>query len=1138
MESSQNLVFNITNWHEANDEVYDDDEENEDEQSDDSNRKRRRELIYAIKIYGRTENGTSVYLNVIDYKPHFYVEVPDSWDYMMIAMMISHIKEGVKKEKGFKCASGFLSHEVVMKKRLYGFTAGRKFKFVRLVFKNLISFNIFNRWIADNKITNSLLFNKPKKLKLYESNIKPFLRFIHMRDLEACGWISVQNYETLLPVSHCDINIQATWKNVSPIKIATPPKLLVVSFDIEVDSYLGDFPEATKNYGIDPATGEEIIGDKIIQIVNTFSWSGCDEPHIKTVITLHGCTQTADLADCSIVECETESDLLLQWTKCMNTHNPDYIVGYNINGFDFEYMKNRAELLGIRESFEKFCKLKMLRANFVCKNLSSSAMGENYLKYYEPFGVNVIDLYKWFQRETKHEKYTLDSMCSHYIREKVEKKLTTYDEETNLTTIATTSSYGLAKNQYVSISYEDALTDSVYEKKLLVKKIIKQTKLVNEKGKPLQKIIVEGNIPSELFQDCYTLFWCHAKDDLPIKEMFKLFRGNDDDRARIAKYCVQDCVLVIKLLEKLKIIGDIIAMANVCSVPSWWISFRGQSAKILSLVSRECAKHDFMLPTPKNNYNDDKLDSSEEEEEEDTGYEGATVIQPITGIHEDPIVVLDFASLYPRSMLYMNISHECFVNDDSYRGLPDYTYRDATYNNKDGTTTTCTFAKNNNGEIGMLPLILQMLLDKREEWKTMMKNATNSFEYDKYNSTQLAYKLTANSVYGQVGAPIGPIYLKELAASTTATGRLMLEFSSNFIEGNFATLINLAIDDENGFYEFARNMFKDSLDKKFVGKKFAYKNKEEFYKYFYTKINEIFPKSQNVKPKIIYGDTDSVFFSVQIHYKGSNEVEIDKIALGQSIKIGQLAGETIFKLLPEPQEQVYEKTMHPLILVAKKRYIGNLYEDDPEHFKLKVMGIELKRRGNAKIVKIFLGGLVDFILNTHNAKLAVKYVKDQIKKMLRGGFEIDKFIVSKNLKSHYANRQSQCHAVLADRISARTGAPVVSNERIPYVYIIVKDPPKGVKLLQGDRIEDPTYVKENNIEIDYLFYLTNQIRKPCMQFLNLISNNPDKIFDDFIAKEERRRRAMHPISYYASLEDNENTKITEQTSNNAFVIKF
>ena len=60
---------------------------------------------------------------------------------------------------------------------------------------------------------------------------------------------------------------------------------------------------------------------------------------------------------------------------------------------------------------------------------------------------------------------------------------------------------------------------------------------------------------------------------------------------------------------------------------------------------------------------------------------------------------------------------------------------------------------------------------------------------------------------------------------------------------------------------------------------------------------------------------------------------------------------------------------YPFIIFSKKRYVGNLYEHDVNKFKQKSMGIVLKRRDNANIVKRVIGGLVDILLN--NSYLAI-----------------------------------------------------------------------------------------------------------------------------------------------------------------------
>ena len=56
------------------------------------------------------------------------------------------------------------------------------------------------------------------------------------------------------------------------------------------------------------------------------------------------------------------------------------------------------------------------------------------------------------------------------------------------------------------------------------------------------------------------------------------------------------------------------------------------------------------------------------------------------------------------------------------------------------------------------------------------------------------------------------------------------------------------------------------------------------------------------------------------------------------------------------------------------------------------------------------------------------------------------------------------------------------GDRIPFVYISTKDK----KALQGEKIETPTFITENNLKIDYSFYITNQIMKPVQQVFALV----------------------------------------------------
>ena len=58
-----------------------------------------------------------------------------------------------------------------------------------------------------------------------------------------------------------------------------------------------------------------------------------------------------------------------------------------------------------------------------------------------------------------------------------------------------------------------------------------------------------------------------------------------------------------------------------------------------------------------------------EEVDNDGGYEGAIVLKPTPGIYLDtPVSVMDYASLYPSSMISENLSHDSIILNEKYMG--------------------------------------------------------------------------------------------------------------------------------------------------------------------------------------------------------------------------------------------------------------------------------------------------------------------------------------------------------------------------------------------------------------------------------------------------------------------------------------
>ena len=165
------------------------------------------------------------------------------------------------------------------------------------------------------------------------------------------------------------------------------------------------------------------------------------------------------------------------------------------------------------------------------------------------------------------------------------------------------------------------------------------------------------------------------------------------------------------------------------------------------------------------------------------------------------------------------------------------------------------------------------------------------------------------------------------------------------------------------------------------------------------------------------------------------------------------------------------------------------YELDPEKCKRTEMGIVLKRRDNAPIVKDIYGGIIDILMKKQNIPEAIAFLKSCLQNIVEEKYPIEKLIITKSLRSGYKNPQSIAHKVLADRMTARDpGNKPGPGDRIPFAYIATKDK----KALQGDKIETPTFINENGLKLDYSFYITNQIMKPVQQVFALVL---EKIWD-------------------------------------------
>jgi hypothetical protein len=233
---------------------------------------------------------------------------------------------------------------------------------------------------------------------------------------------------------------------------------------------------------------------------------------------------------------------------------------------------------------------------------------------------------------------------------------------------------------------------------------------------------------------------------------------------------------------------------------------------------------------------------------------------------------------------------------------------------------------------------------------------------------------------------------------------------------------------------------------------------------------------------MIVHNTDSVFYTFNLTHTDGTPIR-GKPALEITIELARQVGAMASAFLKAPHGWVYEKTLMPFGLLQKKRYFGILYETDPNKGKPKSMGIVLRRRDNAPIVKDVYGGLIDILTKKQDLEAAVQFVRESLQALVDERVPMDKLIITKSLRSTYKNPQQIAHKVLADRMGKRDpGNKPSSGDRIPFVYIHNADK----KALQGERIETPDYIRAKRLKPNYSFYITNQIMKPVAQLFGLV----------------------------------------------------
>ncbi len=1185
---------------EEEEEDYDEDDYEEDEDGG-FKKKYSNKKNLVLRTYGVTEEGHSICVHIEGFQPYFYFKIPQDWEKPQFDYFVEKVKEKVD----FFNRKGLIIGTIVNKKEFYGFTNNELFKFGVFTFRNQAAYRSYLKVFKEEKILlNKLGIELDLSASLYETKVDALLRFFHVQNLDPAGWCKLTAGKYILnrknKKTRCQLDVTIHFQNIEKVDKSSISKIMIASYDIECVSEDGSFPKA------------ERANDKIIQIGTSVNIFGEDECCFRYIAVLGDCLPIEGAR----VECfKTEKDLIIGWARFMAKLDPDVITGYNIWGFDWEFLYKRAEygfepngrkspyhktLVKILQRIEKLeTGKKEIDDNtfkLTEKQLSSSAMGDNFLKFIDIEGVVQIDLLKYFQREEKFDSYKLDNVAKEIIGQQKE----------DLKPHEIFENFRIGTPDKIREIATYCIQDCVLVNNLMNKKkvITNNLGMANVCVVPFSFIFLRGQgikifslVVKFSREDNFLI------KDLPSEKDESSYEGAIVFVPKPGIYFEPVVVMDYNSLYPSSMIAENISHDSILGYKEYRLKpgKSGENKEEDYELIADTIAYKYM-DLPGYHYIDIEYDvfHGVDKEKKKVGYKMCRFAELDEALPKN----FNKKSVLPRILVKLLKARK------DTRKKMEY----VTHTMKDGTIHYGIPTECDDGTIELFNVDLGTFKINKDD-VVSSENTYTSFERKVLDALQLAYKVTCNSLYGQVGAGTSNICYKELAACTTATGRRMVCNARDYTLETFAgskltygdsvtgdtplllknnenayphgvaknsegvelfvknikdlnddwvaydefkpqdsnriekqqTTFNAQIWTSNGWANIVRvirhktqkkiyrilthtgcvdvtedhSLLDENLNKLkptevSVGTKLRhcspFKNSEEFnednkittlifnmneyskldiqkkyielrkngyYVYFensdndncllmsysYSLFYNIEDENKIIKileirktdfdeyvydiettdgtfqagvGQMIVKNTDSVFINFTDHIKQQNpgkeftEYEL----LVESIQMGIKAAKNINSHMKAPQNIEYEKTLWPFVIFSKKRYFGNLYEHDPQEYKPKYMGIVLKRRDNAPVVKTIYGGVLDIILNKRNIEASKQFFIKSVEDLMQGKVNINQLVISKTLKADYANPNQIAHKVLADRMGERDpGNKPQSNDRIPYCYI-------------------------------------------------------------------------------------------------------
>ncbi|CAM1296166.1 REV3L (predicted) [Pycnogonum litorale] len=503
-----------------------------------------------------------------------------------------------------------------------------------------------------------------------------------------------------------------------------------------------------------------------------------------------------------------------------------------------------------------------------------------------------------------------------------------------------------------------------------------------------------------------------------LTSWFSSSTSNFSKRWKTIEYYVTRVIGTIKMLGAIDLIGQTSELARVFGLQFYEVLTRGSQLRVESLLLRSLRARNFVAVSP--SIRQRAMSSAPEYM--------PLVMEPESRFYKDPVVVLDFQSLYPSICIAYNYCYSTCLgkvdnlgSDDPFKfGCLNLTVNPALLRELENDVAVSpsghAFVKDDIRR-GILPQMLSEILSTR----IMVKKAMKDYKDDKglqrlLGARQLGLKYIANFTYGYTSANFsGRMPCTDVADSIVSKARETLERAIRLVE-----------------------------------------------------------TTEKWNAKVVYGDTDSLF------------VRLSGRTKAQAFAIGSEIAEAVTSQNPKPVKLKFEKVYLPCVLQTKKRYVGYMWETPEQQRPIyDAKGIETVRRDSCPIVAKMLQKSLETLFESRDVSRVKQYVQRQFYKIQVGTASLQDFIFAKEYRGKDSYRPGACvpalHIARKLMQTDRRAEPRV-GERVPYV--IVYDSP-GLPLIQ--LVRTPRQVLEDpSIRINSNYYITRVIIPPLNRALSLI----------------------------------------------------